>query len=81
MNTRKLMVIALLSTLLTATGLEITIQHSPDVDISLYVNGKLINGSGVSEYHESEWMKFDNETIWTWVNDSIRRNSTNETSF
>ena len=52
--------------------------HSPDVEIDLYINGEL-QGNGTSEYHESTWLGYDNDTIFTW-NGGLNNDRTNNTT-
>jgi len=59
----------------------ITMGHSPDVEIDLYINGEL-QGNGTSEYHESTWLGYDNDTIFTWNGglNNDRKNNTTSTN-
>ena len=60
------------------TCLDISMSHSPDIEIDLYINGEL-QGNGTSEYHESTWLGYDNDTILTW-NGGLNNDRTNNTT-
>ncbi len=72
-----LILITMAGTLVTC--LDIAISHSPNVEIDLYINGELANGSGISKYQESTWMNFDNETIWSFHDKTYNKTTTNTT--
>jgi len=76
-----LMLILMVGTLVTC--LDISFSHSPDVEMNLYINGE-IQGNATSEYHESTWLGYENETIFTWkggmINDKKNNTTTNSTT-
>jgi hypothetical protein len=76
-----LLLIAMTGMLVTC--LDISFSHSPDIEMNLYINGE-IQGNATSEYHESTWLGYENETIFTWkggmISDKKNNTTTNSTT-
>ena len=77
-----LLLIAMTGMLVTC--LDISFSHSPDIEMNLYINGE-IKGNATSEYHESTWLGYENETIFTWrggmISDKKNNTTTNSTAY